>query len=416
MKIEREAKVPSFIWPSHQQMSRPLAPLPHADDAPSVTPAYPQDDRWEKSQPVDGRLGSTTQVADSSLAVQHWSTLEQQQASQGHPWLPSFHFEAESNEFESAIWYPASTNSLPHCPSLTTNTILDNALSSPSEIGSELSSPDTMYSDPSRSDLAVVTQSDFDESSTLKAHRENGNLVFNNPAYVSEREGPALWSGSNQASTKYDRDDPTNCYDLQVADPAPSIASSMQASYCGLYDSNPNVMSLGQTQYNRWINSLTHYPPLNATASSLHPAARNPATPAFLSTDLSYSRTFIRLNSVRSRNADKVSDFAPSITYQGPEHDDIVAQEAQYSLPSVAQDDLVASQRGHERRVEDQILLDGKQAGLTYKEIRRRMKTAVAESTLRGRYRSLTKARKDRVRKPVWTEKDVSLRSPLSPA
>jgi hypothetical protein len=32
----------------------------------------------------------------------------------------------------------------------------------------------------------------------------------------------------------------------------------------------------------------------------------------------------------------------------------------------------------------------------------------IAESTLRGRYRSLTKERKDRVRKPVWTKVDVS--------
>jgi hypothetical protein len=59
------------------------------------------------------------------------------------------------------------------------------------------------------------------------------------------------------------------------------------------------------------------------------------------------------------------------------------------------------------RKREDVILLEGKRHGLTYKEIRKKIGTDVAESTLRGRYRSLTKARKDRVRKPVWTEKDV---------
>lgn len=61
-----------------------------------------------------------------------------------------------------------------------------------------------------------------------------------------------------------------------------------------------------------------------------------------------------------------------------------------------------------ERKADDQILLDGKKDGLTYKEIRKRMYTKCAESTLRGRYRSLTKARQDRVRKPVWQKKDVS--------
>lgn len=61
-----------------------------------------------------------------------------------------------------------------------------------------------------------------------------------------------------------------------------------------------------------------------------------------------------------------------------------------------------------QRKADDQILLEGKKNGLTYKEIRKRMYTKCAESTLRGRYRSLTKARQDRVRKPVWRKKDVS--------
>lgn len=61
-----------------------------------------------------------------------------------------------------------------------------------------------------------------------------------------------------------------------------------------------------------------------------------------------------------------------------------------------------------QREVENKMLLDGKAAGLTYKDIRAKMGTDVAESTLRGRYRALTKDRKDRVRKPTWTSKDVS--------
>lgn len=78
-----------------------------------------------------------------------------------------------------------------------------------------------------------------------------------------------------------------------------------------------------------------------------------------------------------------------------------------------------ASVRGHfqvprhmdaqaQRRADDDILLEGKRNGLTYKEIRKKMTVKCAESTLRGRYRSLTKARKDRVRKPTWTANDVS--------
>lgn len=77
-------------------------------------------------------------------------------------------------------------------------------------------------------------------------------------------------------------------------------------------------------------------------------------------------------------------------------HPEPISNQSQYLQPSNAQ-----------RKFEDKILLDGKQAGMTYKEIKKQMKTDVAESTLRGRYRSLTKPRKDRVRKPVWTGKDV---------
>lgn len=62
-----------------------------------------------------------------------------------------------------------------------------------------------------------------------------------------------------------------------------------------------------------------------------------------------------------------------------------------------------------QRQHNDHVLVQGKKEGLTYKEIRSKMiGERPAESTLRGRYRSLTKARKDRVRRPTWTKLDVS--------
>jgi hypothetical protein len=72
------------------------------------------------------------------------------------------------------------------------------------------------------------------------------------------------------------------------------------------------------------------------------------------------------------------------------------------------QDHFHSYQPPDTRKADDEILLKGKSNGLTYKEISKKMHTKCAESTLRGRYRSLTKARHDRVRKPVWREKDVS--------
>ncbi|KAF1975563.1 hypothetical protein BU23DRAFT_76560 [Bimuria novae-zelandiae CBS 107.79] len=63
-------------------------------------------------------------------------------------------------------------------------------------------------------------------------------------------------------------------------------------------------------------------------------------------------------------------------------------------------------QRQRER--ENEILKSGKAAGLTYKEIKLQIgPEAPAESTLRGRWRAMSKQRKDRVRKPVWKSQDV---------
>ncbi|KAF2438669.1 hypothetical protein P171DRAFT_154288 [Karstenula rhodostoma CBS 690.94] len=66
-----------------------------------------------------------------------------------------------------------------------------------------------------------------------------------------------------------------------------------------------------------------------------------------------------------------------------------------------------------QRDIENRILIEGKSAGLTYKEIRARIMGRfggeVAESTLRGRHRAMTKQKKDRVRKPTWMPKDLRL-------
>jgi hypothetical protein len=61
------------------------------------------------------------------------------------------------------------------------------------------------------------------------------------------------------------------------------------------------------------------------------------------------------------------------------------------------------------RDEKDQYLLDRREEGYTYKEIKVMGHFAEAESTLRGRVRVLTKDRSERVRKPVWTERDVCI-------
>ena len=61
-----------------------------------------------------------------------------------------------------------------------------------------------------------------------------------------------------------------------------------------------------------------------------------------------------------------------------------------------------------QRRASDEFLVRSKLAGKSYKDIRVEGRFTEAESTLRGRFRTLTKRKEQRVRKPQWHEKDVS--------
>jgi len=68
-----------------------------------------------------------------------------------------------------------------------------------------------------------------------------------------------------------------------------------------------------------------------------------------------------------------------------------------------------------DRAARDEYLLDAKRKGMTYREIRLKGGFTEAESTLRGRYRTLTKSKENRVRKPEWEDKDVCA-APISSA
>ena len=61
-----------------------------------------------------------------------------------------------------------------------------------------------------------------------------------------------------------------------------------------------------------------------------------------------------------------------------------------------------------QRSNQDQFLVRSKLSGMSYKEIKVKGHFKEAESTLRGRFRTLTKSKESRVRKPHWHDKDVS--------
>jgi hypothetical protein len=93
------------------------------------------------------------------------------------------------------------------------------------------------------------------------------------------------------------------------------------------------------------------------------------------------------------------SSFTPSIAEEGPSPQQTGDGHAR----------IEASMHYSDER--NAFLIDCKRRGLSYKDIKRIGGFTEAESTLRGRYRTLTKPKDQRVRKPKWQDKDVSHRS-----
>ena len=63
----------------------------------------------------------------------------------------------------------------------------------------------------------------------------------------------------------------------------------------------------------------------------------------------------------------------------------------------------------NDKAARDELLIECRRRGMSYKEIKSAHNFTEAESTLRGRHRTLTKEKKDRVRKPEWTRNDVRI-------
>ncbi|KAK1242290.1 hypothetical protein MKX07_000276 [Trichoderma sp. CBMAI-0711] len=69
----------------------------------------------------------------------------------------------------------------------------------------------------------------------------------------------------------------------------------------------------------------------------------------------------------------------------------------------------MSPQAAAERAAKDRFLVQSRSEGLSYKDIKRLGNFKEAESTLRGRWRTLTKEKKDRQRDPKWTDLDDHL-------
>ncbi|ESZ90601.1 hypothetical protein SBOR_9009 [Sclerotinia borealis F-4128] len=91
--------------------------------------------------------------------------------------------------------------------------------------------------------------------------------------------------------------------------------------------------------------------------------------------------------------------------------DHIVPTEPQNDLVHDTCPPAIDAPQLSDRSAQNGFLVNSRRAGMSYRTIRTKGKFTDAESTLRGRFRTLTKDKKDRVRRPEWTDNDLKLLS-----
>jgi hypothetical protein len=94
------------------------------------------------------------------------------------------------------------------------------------------------------------------------------------------------------------------------------------------------------------------------------------------------------------------SDFQYSVTE---------AAETRVSEPPPPLDPKQAQATAARRQWEDSFIVEGRRKGWTYKEIIVKGRFKCAESTIRGRYRSIIKPKSERLRRPIWKPIDEQL-------
>ncbi|KAI1771321.1 hypothetical protein F4818DRAFT_445344 [Hypoxylon cercidicola] len=165
---------------------------------------------------------------------------------------------------------------------------------------------------------------------------------------------------------------------------------------------------------------LTNGDPDFGSPAPKHHHARSPLSPPQRSKPKSRKELPSKPAKSRQASTSSTRDKSPIPPQQPasphtPPHKSRVAQlkrEDQDDTPQAAEGSSAPS-RGPKlaegRAAKDEFLVKSKLAGMTYKEIRRKGNFTEAESTLRGRFRTLTKDKEARVRKPEWQDNDIRL-------
>lgn len=168
----------------------------------------------------------------------------------------------------------------------------------------------------------------------------------------------------------------------------------------GLDEFMPDDLSVGTELDSSELDAF------ESSFSSLSPreSLEPPETPSHLPISLS------RIDLSPKYQGAVQSSPGPSASLPGGSHRSLRPRSASKAIAGSS-----AAKRTPKDFVKEQnlLLLHWRSQGISYKTIKERLGIDEAESTLRGRLRTLTKPKNERLRRPQWTEKDVCLFSSL---
>ncbi|KAI1759325.1 hypothetical protein GGR53DRAFT_523951 [Hypoxylon sp. FL1150] len=219
-----------------------------------------------------------------------------------------------------------------------------------------------------------------------------GNHPVSNSSPVMDNPGSGWGTGcSSTISPKV----------LQIR-PSPTPTSSSESIHTKILTiNNPDLGSpVPKHRHPRSPLSPQRAKPKSRKQLPTKPGKSRPASTASKSSKPSYdSRQFKDRSPTLSQ---------PPTSPQAPSHKSRVAQLKREDLEDmyqVAESTMIAE----DRTAKDEFLVKSRQSGIPYKEIHKKGKFTEAESTLRGRYRTLTQPKEARVRNPKWQDKDIDL-------
>jgi len=192
-----------------------------------------------------------------------------------------------------------------------------------------------------------------------------------------------------------------------------SMESDTTSSYTISRPSSCTISRSVSAQGNSFLGNFELPLPLQQQGShGSSPEWTPPSTPLYVQfhSTCSFGNTPVESsqNSIRVQHFNNQARTYPSIT---PSNNAFIQTQVTFAEDGSKASSYSGMRKNcmEPRQDNNELLVRLRDQGVSYKEIKKRLNCPEAESTLRGRHRTLTKDKSQRVRKPVWTDNDIRI-------